>query len=87
MVAVVLGSSTIRISYPGGGSSDFAARARATNNATGYGSFNVTRKTHYRLAKGRQHRLIEAAETRRRRLVRTARSTSSTAHWRLRRTI
>ena len=52
----------IRISYPGGGSSDFATALAATNNATGYGSFNVTRKTHYRLAKV-DNQLIEATET------------------------
>lgn len=52
----------IRISYPGGGSSDFATAIAATNNATGYGSFTVTRKTHYRLAKV-ENQLVEATET------------------------
>src|SRR5690348_8643725 len=52
----------IRISYPGGGSSDFATAMAATNNASGYGVFTVTRKSHYRLAK-MQTELLEATET------------------------
>lgn len=52
----------IRISYPGGGSSDFATAMSATNNASGYGVFTVTRKSHYRLAK-MQTELLEATET------------------------
>lgn len=52
----------IRISYPGGGSSDFATAMAATNNASGFGVFTVTRKSHYRLAK-MQTELLEATET------------------------
>lgn len=52
----------IRISYPGGGSSDFGTAMAATNNASGFGVFTVTRKSHYRLAK-MQTELIEATET------------------------
>jgi len=52
----------IRISYPGGGSSDFATAMAATNNASGFGVFTVTRKSHYRLAQ-MQTELLEATET------------------------
>lgn len=52
----------IRISYPGGGSSDFATAIAATNNNSGFGVFTVTRKSHYRLAK-LQTELLEATET------------------------
>jgi len=52
----------IRISYPGGGSSDFGTAMAATNNASGFGVFTVTRKSHYRLAK-MQTELLEATET------------------------
>ena len=52
----------IRISYPGGGSSDFGTAIAATNNASGFGVFTVTRKSHYRLAK-MQTELLEATET------------------------
>ena len=52
----------IRISYPGGGSSDFATAMAATNNSSGFGVFTVTRKSHYRLAK-MQTELLEATET------------------------
>jgi hypothetical protein len=52
----------IRISYPGGGSTDFATAMAATNNASGYGSFTVTRKSHYRLAK-MSTELVEATDT------------------------
>src|SRR5690242_9713610 len=52
----------IRISYPGGGSSDFATAIAATNNASGFGVFTVTRKAHYRLAK-MSTELLEATET------------------------
>lgn len=52
----------IRISYPGGGSSDFATAIAATNNNSGFGVFTVTRKSHYRLAKMATE-LLEATET------------------------
>lgn len=52
----------IRISYPGGGSSDFATAMNAQNNASGFGVFTVQRKSHYRLAK-MQTELLEATET------------------------
>ena len=52
----------IRISYPGGGSSDFATAMAATNNASGFGVFTVTRKSHYRLAK-MSTELVEATDT------------------------
>src|SRR6185312_8537683 len=52
----------IRISYPGGGSNDFATAMAATNNASGFGVFTVTRKSHYRLAR-MQTELLEATET------------------------
>jgi hypothetical protein len=52
----------IRISYPGGGSSDFGTAIAATNNASGFGVFTVTRKSHYRLAK-MQTELLEATES------------------------
>ena len=52
----------IRIAYPGGGSSDFGTAIAATNNASGFGVFTVTRKSHYRLAK-MQTELLEATET------------------------
>jgi hypothetical protein len=41
----------IQISLPGGDSIDFATAMAATNNNSGFGGFNVTRKHHYRLAK------------------------------------
>ncbi len=52
----------IRISYPGGGSNDFATAMAATNNASGFGVFTVTRKSHYRKAQ-MQTELLEATET------------------------
>src|SRR5690242_7147937 len=52
----------IRISYPGGGSSDFTTAINATNNNSGFGVFTVTRKSHYRLAK-LQTELLEATES------------------------
>jgi hypothetical protein len=52
----------IRISYPGGGSADFATAMAATNNASGFGVFTVTRKSHYRLAK-MSTELVEATDT------------------------
>jgi hypothetical protein len=52
----------IRISYPGGGSTDFGTAMAATNNSSGFGVFTVTRKSHYRLAK-MQTELLEATET------------------------
>src|SRR4051812_9454357 len=51
----------IRISYPGGGSTDFATAMAATNNASGYGVFTITRKSHYRKAQ-MSTELIEATE-------------------------
>jgi len=52
----------IRISYPGGGSSDFGTAMAATNNASGFGVFTVQRKSHYRLAK-MSTELVEATDT------------------------
>ena len=52
----------IRISYPGGGSTDFATAMAATNNASGFGVFTVTRKSHYRKAQMTTE-LLEATST------------------------
>lgn len=52
----------IRISYPGGGSTDFATAMAATNNASGFGVFTVTRKSHYRKAQMTTE-LVEATDT------------------------
>lgn len=41
----------IQISLPGGDSIDFGTAMAAQNNNSGYGGFNVLRRTHYRLAK------------------------------------
>jgi hypothetical protein len=52
----------IRISYPGGGSSDFATAMAATNNSSGFGVFTVQRKSHYRKAQMTTE-LVEATDT------------------------
>src|SRR6185312_6017149 len=52
----------IRISYPGGGSSDFTTAMAATNNASGFGVFTVLRKSHYRKAQMTTE-LVEATDT------------------------
>lgn len=41
----------LQIAFPGGDSSDFATAMAASNNASQFAGFSVTRKKHYRLAK------------------------------------